>query len=133
MDGQPFGPELDLHGRLLPGIVKDFPAFFRQDGRHFQEQGRFADARFTADQGHRMADDAPAQHAVEFVHARQQPFDLLRVDGADFLGLVAGIRFRAFILCRGGAFHHRIPGLALRAAPVVFRALETAFDAFKKA
>ena len=90
MDVQPFGPELDLQRRLLAGIIEHFLAFLRQHGRYFQQQGRLPHPGLAADQDHRVADDAAAQDAVEFVHAGDQPLHSAGSISLIFCGALAG-------------------------------------------
>ena len=103
LHAQPVGAQLDLQRRFFAGVVQHFLALLRQHGRYFQQQRRLPHPGFAADEDDRVADDAAAQHAVEFVHAGDQAPDFARVDLADFLRLVGRARRRRRPLRRGCA------------------------------
>ena len=93
--------------------------------RGLKEQGRFSDARLTADEGHRSWNETPAEDAIE---CRDAGGDARRAVGVDVFNAdrratrCRGLRSRLFD--RVG-----VPRVAFRTAAEPFRRLIAAFDA----
>jgi len=76
------GAQPDLLRRFFARDIER-PGFWRQQTQDLQEQGRFADARVTAQQDQRTADKATAQHSVELGQATGQAGLAVRDDLAE--------------------------------------------------
>ena len=101
LHAQAVGAQLDLQRRFFAGVIQHLLALLRQHGRYFEQQGRLPHPGLAADQDDRVGDDAPAQDAVEFVHAGDQAPGFARVDLAEPPRLVGRLRRRRQPLRRG--------------------------------
>ena len=68
-EAEPGGAQAHLRGRFLARDIDDAAALARERSAGLDQQRRFADARFAADQGDRAGDEAAAGDAVEFANA----------------------------------------------------------------
>ena len=85
-DIQAFGPHLDLLNRFFAGDIEHRPDVLCDRARYLEQQRRFADAWFTADQNERTRDQTAAQHAIHLAIADGDTFldewlDLRQHDG----------------------------------------------------
>jgi hypothetical protein len=102
--------------------------------RRLQQQRRFADPRFTANQDERSRHDPPAQDAVELVDARGKALGDKSIDiGVELRSRRRGKAVALFgrrsddgLRCRT-LLNERVPRPALGAAPQPFGRLSAAF------
>ena len=68
---KPQGAQPDLIDRLFAGDIDDAPVLRGHSGAGLNEQSRFADAGFAAEEKNGARHEAAAGHAVEFANARR--------------------------------------------------------------
>jgi hypothetical protein len=68
------GPQTYLGCGFLSGDVQDRATGSRSLSRNLQEQGGFADARFTSDEDDGTFNEATPQHAIKFAHTTGRGF-----------------------------------------------------------
>jgi hypothetical protein len=69
---QPVGAHLELLDGLFARDVQHGATGRGEAGRQLHQQRGFADARVAADERERAGHDAPAHHALEFLHLYAQ-------------------------------------------------------------